>query len=164
MNRKISIAALALVMFALAVGVANAQIYAKLELKDSGGNNLNGETIPPGTVVYVHANCNLEGSSAYATLFVYHDDGSGLTYEKTLYNGLVNDGETIIDTFTVTEHGTYQFELMCEKINGEGSIKCEERVRVIAQTFVIPEPGTIAGLMMALSAFGLLAFKKLRTK
>lgn len=164
MNRKISMATLTLVVFALAMGVANAQIYAELELKDAGGNNLNGETVLLGTVVHVYTTYNLAGSSALSTLGVYHDDGSGLTHEKTLYNGLVNDGQTIEETFTVTEHGTYQFELMCEKINGEGSIKCEERVRVIAQTFVVPEPGTIAGLMMALSAFGLLAFKKLRTK
>ena len=170
MNKKISIAVLALIMFAAVVGIAKAQIEAQIEIKDSGGNIISDESVPVNTVAYVYGTyVDKDGSApASALMEVYHDDGSGWEYRATLFTGTVTDGQTIVRTYTMTERGHYQFRLRCEK-EGIGTskitISCTQQVSMDwAGVFVVPEPATIAGLLMALSAFGLLAVKRTRAK
>ena len=170
MNKKISIAILGLIMFAAVVGIAKAQIEAQIEVKDFNGNIISGETVLPGTVAHVYGTYeDLNGNAqASALMIVRYDDGSGWEERATLFTGTVNDGETIERTYTMTEHGDYQFIWRCQK-EGAGtsgiSISCTQEVALDhVSLFVIPEPGTIAGLIMALSAFGLLAVKRIRTK
>jgi hypothetical protein len=170
MNKKISIAILALIMFAAVVGIAKAQIEAQIEIKDSGGNIISDESVPYNTVAYVYGTYVDNGGDvpASALMEAYYDDGSGWEYRATLFTGMVNDGETIVRTYTMTEHGHYQFRWRCRK-EGAGtsglSISCTQQVSMDwGGVFVIPEPATIAGLLMALSAFGLLAVKRTRAK
>jgi hypothetical protein len=110
-----------------------------------------------------YINCTYEdlsgSASATGVMKVYHNNVS----KETLYNGIVADGETITKTYLMSEPGTYEFRWDCTKITAAGySIQCvTERALVRAQVMlVVPEAGTIAGLVMALSAFGLLAIKR----
>lgn len=170
MKNEIPIAILTLIMFAVFVGVARAQIVALIEVEDSSGNSISDVTVPLYTVAYIYGTYQDLGGNApaLASMIVRFDDGSGWVYKDTLFTGTVIDGETIERTYTLTELGSYQFIWRCEK-EGAGtsgiSISCTNEVatdRVV--TFVIPEPGTLAGLITALSALGLLAFKKMRAK
>jgi len=165
MNKKICIAILGLIMFAAIIGITKAQIDASIEVKDSGDNSISGGTVLPGTVAYVYGTyVDLDGNApASALMVVRYDDGSGWDVPVTLFDGTVNDGQTIVRTYTMTEYGNYQFIWRCEAPSGV-SEKCGEVAIDYGLTFVIPEPGTIAGLIMALSAFGLLAVKRIRTK
>ena len=170
MKEKISILLIGLIMFVVVVGVAKAEIEARIEVKDFNGNIIGGETVPHNTVAYVYGTYkDLDGNApASALMVVRYDDGSGWEERATLFEGTVNDGETIERTYTMIEHGDYQFVWRCQK-EGAGtsgmSISCTREVALdYVLMFVIPEPGTIAGLIMALSAFGLLAVKKIRTK
>lgn len=169
MNKKIMsiVAMVAVVAFAALAGTAKAQIAISIELKDSHGNNIVNSTVPINTVAHVHGYYEDKSGSVAATgiMDVYYDAGSGvLVHKQTLYNGPVNDGETIIRTYKMTQPGSYEFRWTCTKpVSGSGSsIQCiDQRALVEARvTLVIPEPGTIAGLIMALSAFGLLAIRK----
>jgi len=159
-------------MFAAIIGIAKADIKASIEVKDSNpGNSIDGQTVPVNTVAYVFGHYeDLSGNTpASAIMEVYFDDGSGWAYRATLFSGTVNDGETIIEPYTMTELGYYEFRWTCEKA-GAGtsgmSIFCRQE-RAQARTtvqLVIPEPGTLAGLIMALSALAFLAVKELRIK
>jgi hypothetical protein len=170
MKKKVCIAVLALIMFAAIVGIAKAQIEARIEIKDSSGNIITDESVPTNTVAHVYGTYeDKDGNSpASALMEVYHDDGSGWEYRATLFTGTVTDGQTIEKTYTMTEPGHYQFRLRCQK-DGTGSsaltISCTQQVSMDwAGVFVIPEPATLAGLLMALSAFGFLAFKRTHAK
>lgn len=170
MKEKISILLIGLIMFAAVVGIAEAKIEARIEVKDFNGNIIGGETVPPDTVAYVYGTYEDLGGNAAASalMIVRYDDGSGWEERATLFTGTVNDGQTIERNYTMTEHGDYQFIWRCQK-EGAGtsgiSISCTQEVALDhVLLFVIPEPGTIAGLIMALSALGLLAVKKLRIK
>jgi len=173
MNKKISIAILALIMFAAFIGIAKAQIKAQIEIKDSGDNIISDTHVLPGTVAYVHGTYeDLSGNvPASALMQVYFDDdltsGPGWQLKEELFSGPVNDGDTVTRTYTMTELGFYQFRWRCIKEAGTSgmSILCVREVGLdLGQVFVIPEPGTLAGLITALSAFGLLALKRIRTK
>lgn len=173
MNKKILMAILALVMLATFIGTAKAQIEAQIEVKDFYGNNIDGETVLPDTVAYVNGTYkDLKGDApASALMQVYYDDDltsdPGWQYKEELFSGTINDGESITRTYNMTELGYYQFRWRCTKESGtsEMSILCIGEVGLgLAQVFVIPEPGTLAGLITALSAFGLLAVKRIRTK
>lgn len=172
MGKKIWIAVLALIMLAAIIGVAKATINAKIEITDSVGNIISDTSVPPGTVAYVNGTyIDLSGSrQASASMTVYYDDdlssGPDWQFKETLFSGTVNDGQSIVETYTMTELGYYQFRWRCEVIGTSGlSILCRQEVGLaLAQVFVIPEPGTLAGLITALSAFGLLAVKRIRTK
>ena len=172
MGKKIVIAVLALIMFAAIIGIAKARIEASIVVKDSSGNIL--ETVSPGTVAHVYGTYNdLDGNApASASMQVWFDDdpssGTGWQSRATLFSDQVNDGETIERTYTMMERGYYQFRWKCAKeaAGTSGiSILCTQEVALtLAQVFVIPEPGTLAGLIMALSAFGFLAVKRIRAK
>jgi len=170
MKKEIPIAILTLLVFAAFVGVARAQIVALIEVKDSGGNSIKDVTVPLYTVAYIYGTYQDLGGDApaEASMIVRFDGGSGWEYRDTLFSGIVSDGQTVERTYTLTESGSYQFIWRCEQESAGTSrisISCTNEVatdRVV--TFVIPEPGTLAGLITALSALGLLAFKKIRAK
>ena len=172
MSKKILITILALIMFATFISVAKATIEASIEIKDSGGNIISGTDVLPGTVAYVNGTYeDLDGNApASASMKVYYDDdlssGPGWQFRETLFTGTVNDGQSIVKTYTMTELGYYQFRWRCEVAGTSGlSILCVLEVDLaLTQVLVIPEPGTLAGLITALSAFGLLAVKRIRTK
>lgn len=166
MNKKIMpillavVAIVAVVAFAL-VGTAKAQIAVSIDVKDSGGNSIVNSTVPINTMAYVYCTYEDKGGSVSATgvMKVYHNNVS----KETLYNGIVADGETITRTYLMSELGTYEFRWDCTKLTAGGySIQCvADRALIKAQVLlVVPEAGTIAGLVMALSAFGLLAIRR----
>jgi len=166
MNKKILIAVIGVIVLSMIIGTAKAQISVSIDLKDSGGNSIKDTTVHVNTIAYVHGGYeDLSGSvPATGVMDVYYDDGSGvLVHKQTLYNGPVNDGETITRTYQMTEPGSYEFRWTCTKLASSGtSVQCvSERALTKAHvTLAVPEPGTIAGLIMALSAFGLLAVRK----
>ena len=170
MVKKLSIVILAWIMFAAIIGVAHAQIEAQIEIKDSSGHIINDETVPQNTVVYVYGTYEDENGKAPASalMLVRYDDGSGWEEQATIFEGTVNDGQTIVRPYTVTEHGQYQFIWKCRKEGTSTSgitISCTQQVSMDwASVFVIPEPATLAGLLMAMSALGFLALKRMRAK
>jgi hypothetical protein len=167
MNKKIFISVLGLLMLAAIVGTAKAQITASVEIKDSSNNLINGQTVPIGTTAYAYGYYeDLAGiKSATATMQVYFStDGSTWVPKGTIFSGTVSDGETkFAGTYTMNELGFYEFRWTCQTIGT--SVQCTERAQARTRIqLIIPEPATIAGLLMALLAFGLLAFKKTRSK
>jgi hypothetical protein len=167
MNKKIFISILGLLMLVAIVGTAKAQITASVWIRDSGDNLINGQTVPIGTTAYAYGYYeDLVGNDpATATMRVYFSlDGSTWLERETIFSGTVNDGETkFAGTYPMNELGYYQFRWTCEI--QDGGPWCSETAQARTKIqLVIPEPATIAGLLMAFSAFGLLAFKKTRSK
>jgi hypothetical protein len=167
MNKKIFISILGLLMLVATVGTAKAQIIATVEVRDSGNFIINDQTVPLGTIAFAYGyyEDQIGNQPATATMQVYFSiDDVNYVFKATIFSGTVNDGETkFAGTYTMDELGFYQFRWTCE-IQGGGQW-CQEtaQARTKIQLF-IPEPATIAGLLIALSAFGLLAFKKTRSK
>jgi hypothetical protein len=67
----------------------------------------------------------------------------------------------------MNELGTYEFRFTCQIGTPEtlAILRCDERAQARTTIqLVVPEPGTLAGLAMALAAFGFLTVKKTRTK
>jgi hypothetical protein len=163
--------ALALAMFvALAfASVARAQIKGSIQVKDSESNIINGGTVYINTVAYVHGHYEDLGGNAQASglMEVYYNDGSGLALEATLYSGTVDDEATITQTFTMSKLGTYEFRWTCQvgQPGTLGLLRCDEKTQARTTIqLVVPEPGTLAGLGMALAALGFLAVKRTRLK
>jgi hypothetical protein len=154
----------ALIVFALLVGAARAQISVTIQVKDSNGNNISGGTVPINTVAYVTGGySDLSGTAAPASavMEVYFNG----QLKSTLFSGQVSSGGTVTKQYQMTTVGTYEFRWTCTKAATAGiTSQCiTERGMVTATVgLVVPEPATIAGLMMALSAFGLLAFKRMK--
>jgi hypothetical protein len=176
MRRKIGLAVFGAIMIALVVGIARAQINVTLTLTDENNNPL-GSTVSAGTTVYVHAFYQDVGGSTPATaVLVMEYNGTIPATDTTLYNGTITSGQTITESAVLTKPGTYLFTWTCTQgdtitsletsasrsgSSGIGS-QCVVKVGYITATVEVPlpEPGTIAGLAMALSAFGLIAIKK----
>lgn len=162
MNKKILITILGLVILTTIVSIAKAQVNVSIEVKDSNpGNDIVGQTVPINTVACAYGHYqDLDGSSpSIALMEVLYNDGSGWEKKATLFFGIVNDGDTITaEPYTLTEFGTYQFSLKC--FYNHDPPQAVATVSTAAQ-FVVPEPGTIAGLIMALTAFGFLAAKRI---
>lgn len=161
MNKKLVLAALGLIMFATFIGIAKAQINVTLTLTDATNNSISG-TVPAGTIVYVHGFYSNQGSPANGLMEVYYNNGQTT---QTLYSGNVNSGQTITEPYTLTKAGSYEFRWTCTtgiSTSGLGAQCIIKRgfVTVTIVTLPVPEPATLAGLIMALSAFGLLAIKK----
>jgi hypothetical protein len=167
MNKKIFIPMLGLLMLVAIVGTAKAQIIASVQIRDSGGNLINDQTLPIGTTAHAYGYYEDQTGNkpATATMQVYFSiDGSSFAWKATIFSGTVNDGENkSAGTYTMTELGFYQFRWTCEIQNG--GFWCHETAQARTKIqLMVPEPATIVGLLMALSAFGLLAFKKTRSK
>jgi len=170
MKKKIAVA-LAVTLFAALACIAEAQIKVVLQVKDSGGNVIEGGTVHSNTIVYIHGYYeDLGGNTqASALMQVYrYTDGTAKTLEATLFDGVVDDGATIIKEFRLTKHGTYEFKWDCRK-EGATTVYSVMHCRVqrgldYSTVFVVPEPGTVAGLLMALSALGLFAATKSRVR
>jgi hypothetical protein len=97
--------------------------------------------------------------------------GSPSNFNEILYSGSINSGATVTETYALTSLGSYEFRWTITKTlgsttaTGTPTVQCIQE-RALAHTtitaFVIPEPATIAGLAMTLSALGLLAVKRRR--
>jgi ketol-acid reductoisomerase len=167
MNKKIFIPILGLLMLVAIVGTAKAQIIASVKIRDSSNDLLNEQTVLIGTTAYAYGyyEDQIGNKPATAKMEVYYSmDGVSFTKKAEIFSGTVNDGETkSAGTYTMNELGFYQFRWTCEIQDGE--FWCQETAQARTKIqLVIPEPATIVGLLMALSAFGLLAFKKTRSK
>jgi hypothetical protein len=167
MNKKIFIPILGLVMFSLMVGSAKAQVAVSVEIRDASNYILNGQTVLINTVAYAygHYEDTIGNAQATAKMEVYYStDGVSYVQKAVIFNGIINDGETkLAGTYTMNELGYYQFRWTCQIIGA--STWCQETAQARTKiTLITPEPGTIAGLLMGLIAFGLLAFKKTRAK
>jgi hypothetical protein len=165
MDKRIILTVFAILMAAAFISAAQAQINLTITVTNAGGTSL-GNTVPLNTIVYVHAYYADAGTGAPATgvLTVYYNNAP--TPTATLYNGIVTSGQTITKTYNLTKTGNYEFTWTCTEAaagtNG-AALQCIIRRGLTSYPLTVlplPEPGTIAGLIMALSAFGLLAIKK----
>jgi hypothetical protein len=160
-----------LIAFAAVIGIAQAQIHGAIEVKDSIGNKIDGQTVPIGTTVYVYGTyTDDQGAPAAALMEVYYN-GTGPNTHETLYSGIVPSGSTTTKTYQLTKLGTYEFKWTVTKqlasastqgIAGAYCIQQRALARTTVDAFHVPEPATIAGLIMGLSALGLVAIKKRR--
>jgi hypothetical protein len=165
MNKRIILTVFAILMAAAFISAAQAQINLTITVTDAGGNSL-GNTVPINTIVYIHAYYADAGTGAPATgvLAAYYNNAS--TPTATLYNGQVTSGQTITQTYNLTKTGNYEFRWTCTETTADTNgvaLQCVTRRGLTSYPLIVlpvPEPGTIAGLIMALSAFGLLAIKK----
>lgn len=167
MNKKILILILGLLAFSLIVGTAQAQITVSVEIRDSGNNIINNKAVKINTVAYAygHYEDTLGNAQATASMAVYYSiDNVTFTKEAVIFNGTINDGDTILaGNYTMNKIGFYQFRWTCQIIGR--STWCQERAQARTHIqLVVPEPATIAGIIMAFTAFGLLALKKTRKK
>lgn len=164
---------LTLTLFTLAViiGIAQAQIHATIEVKDTNGNTIDGQTVPIGTTVTVTATYTDEqGAPAQAVMQVYYN-GTGPATNETLFTGTIASGSTTTKTYQLTKLGTYEFRWTVTKqlafttpqtTDNAYCIQQRALARTTVNAFSTPEPATIAGLIMALSALGLVAIKRKR--
>jgi hypothetical protein len=163
MNKRILLTVFTIIAAAAFISAAQAQINLTITITDAGGISL-GNTVPINTIVYVHAYYADAGTGAPAAgvLTVYYNGAA--TPTATLYNGQVASGQTITQTYNLTKTGNYEFRWTCtETIANGAALQCITRRGLTSYPLLVlpvPEPGTIAGLIMALSAFGLLAIKK----
>jgi hypothetical protein len=167
MNRKLFLAILGIIIFAVAIPVARAQLTVTIDVKDLNGNSLKKATVDLNTdvKVYGYYKDNNGGLPATAKMEVYFNDGTGKKLEATLYSGYVSSGSTTIKPFKMTKMGTYEFKWDCTKQGSTTTASFSTLCRIekgldYTQIFTVPEPATIAGLLMALSAFGLFAVKR----
>ena len=180
MKKAMLLLVFALATYTMFLSTANAQITATITIKDYKGNIINDKTVHIGTTAYIHGHYEDQAGNSPASvqMDVFYDGGSGYTHKATIWSGSLEDGETVIETYTMSEPGSYQFRMTCETETPDsvgalrsgaprtlGIQRCEEiaQARTTIQ-LVTPEPGTLAGLAMALTAFGLLAVKRKRAK
>jgi hypothetical protein len=176
MNKKIVLAIFGMLIVTALVGAARAQINVTITITDANNNPL-GSTVPLGTTVYVHAFYqDIAGGAPASAVLEMDYNGTVPITKTTLYSGTVTSGQTITKSATLTKPGSYAFKWTCTQGATSSSLgatasgskgpsiepQCIIRVGYVTATVNIPlpEPGTLAGLIMALSAFGLLAVKK----
>jgi hypothetical protein len=176
MNRKIVLVIFGMLIVTALVGIVRAQINVTLTLTDASNNPL-GSTAPLGTTVYVHASYqDVAGGTPASAVLEMDYNGTVPITKTTLYSGTVISGQTITESATLTEPGSYAFKWTCTQGATSSSLgataggsessgiepQCIIRVGYVTATVYIPlpEPGTLVGLIMALSAFGFWAVKK----
>jgi hypothetical protein len=167
MNKKLLVTLVALATLTILVSTAKAQITCSIQVKDKNGNIING-AVPINTVAYVYGHYeDLAGTTpAQAWMDVYYDSGTGLAYQATIFTGTVQDGQTVQGTpYTMNQLGTYEFRFTCQAGGATGMLQCGERAQARTTIqLVVPEPGAIVALAMALAACGFLAYRKTRAK
>ena len=155
---------LVFIAFIVIINFVRANTYVSIEVKDSNGNSIVGQTVPINTVAYVYG--HYEGSGiALATMKVSYDDdpnsGPGWRDTVVLFQGYVANGSNTTRSYTLTKAGYYNFTWICQ--TSLTDTKAETKFVSATVGFVIPEPGALAGITMAISAFVFLAaFKKLK--
>jgi long-subunit fatty acid transport protein len=169
--RLLAIVALA-AMALVAVGAVQAAPTLSIQVTDSKGSNITGTTVPAGTVATVSAYyVDSGGSGAQATLNVFYDGGSGLNLVATLYSGTVNSGDTVTESYMLTNVGTYEFRWTCtpaSTVSSSGfSTNCPASYQQRCQVNTspqndVPEPLPAAGLTIGLLAFGLFVLRRKR--
>lgn len=169
MRNKTLTLTLTLFTLALIIGIAHAQIQATIEVKDTNGNNIDGQTVPIGTTVTVIATyTDDQNAPAQAIMQVYYN-GTGLNTTETLFIATVTSGSTTTKTYQLTRLGTYEFRWTVAKqpayatpqtTNNALCIQQRALARTTVNAFQVPEPATIAGLIMAISALGIFAIKR----
>ena len=154
------------VLVAVTVSAAKAQIDPSIVVKDLSNNVLNGQTVNLNTIVVIY--CDYVDPAYPSTtgyIDVFLDQGSGFNYIGNIWTGPVNSGQIIQSPqYTLSQMGTYKFTWSIQAHQTEGG-PCPETAQVgTTVRLVVPEPATVAGLAMGLSAFGLLAIKKKLSK
>lgn len=162
MKPKMLILLLVAAMVAVTASTAKAQLDPSIVVKDTNGNVLTGATVHLNTVVIMYCDYvdpTIPSSTGYIDVFL--DQGSGFNYLGNLWTGPVNSGQTIQSPqYTLTQMGTYKFAWTVQGVQTRGG-PCPETAQVSTTLrLVVPEPGTIAGLAMALSALGFLAVRR----
>ena len=159
MNKKLFLPIVGFILLALTINLARANIDASIEVKNSGGDSISGATVPLTTVAHVFGHYeDLDGEAdASATMEVWFDDdltsGPGWIFKEILFSDIINDPETVEETYAMTELGYYQFRWTVDNSIDYAHIRTTVGP-------VIPEPGTLAGLTISLAALGLLFAKK----
>ncbi|MEM2111040.1 MAG: hypothetical protein QXX08_04075 [Candidatus Bathyarchaeia archaeon] len=165
MKEKLLISILGLIMLAAFISTPKALVNISIQVKDPSGNVLNGLTVPLNTVAYAYGYyADGNGAKAFAALTVYYDDGTGLKYKATLFEGIISSGETVVgQPYTMAEIGEYEFRWTCTNLASRSvTTQCmQERAQTRTRIYLItPEPTTLAGLAMTTLALGLFAAKK----
>jgi len=166
MKPNVVILILVAVLIAVTASAAKAQIDPSIEVKDLSNNVLNGQTVNLNTIVVIYCeyiDATHPTSTGYIDVFL--DQGSGFNYLGNIWTGPVNSGQFIQSpNYTLSQMGTYKFTWSVQALQTNGG-PCPETAQVgTTLRLVVPEPATIAGLAMGLSAFGLLALKKKLSK
>ena len=165
---KAKILTLILIMAIIAVvgGAAKAQIDPTIQVRDLSNNVLNGQTVHLNTVVIIHCTyTDPAHPSGTGYIDVFLDNGTGFNYLGNIWNGTVNSGQAIQSPpYTLNQMGTYKFAWTVQAAQTSPG-PCPETAQVTTTiSLVVPEPSALAGLAIALSAFGFFAFRKKPTK
>ena len=166
MKPNVLILILAATLVAVTVSAAKAQIDPSIVVKDLSNNVLNGQTVRLNTKVIIYCeyvDAKYASSTGYVDVFL--DQGSGFNYLGNIWTGPVNSGQTIQSPqYTLSQMGKYKFTWSVQALQTHGG-PCPETAQVATTLrLVVPEPATLAGLAMGLSAFGLLAIKRKLSK
>jgi hypothetical protein len=166
MKPKMLILLLVVAVVAVTVSTAKAQLDPSIVVRDTDDNILNGGIVNLNTAVIAYCDyVDPAHPSTTGYIDVFLDQGSGFIHLGNLWTGPVNSGQTIQSPqYTLSQMGTYKFAWTVQAGDPAGD-PCPETAQVSTTLrLAVPEPGTIAALAMALSAFGFLAVKKRRAK
>jgi hypothetical protein len=162
MKSNVLILILVVTLVAATAIAVKAQIDPTIEVRDLSNNVLNGQTVNLNKIVIIHCEyIDAAHPSSTGYIDVFLDQGSGFNYLGNLWTGPVNSGQWIQSPqYTLSQMGTYKFTWSVQALQTNGG-PCSETAQVgTTLRLVVPEPATLAGLVMALSAFGFLAVRR----
>jgi hypothetical protein len=162
MKAKILTLLLVLAIVALSAGAARAQLNPTIEVRDLSNNVLNGQTVNLNKIVIIYCGyTDPTMPSCTGYIHAWLDQGSGFTLLETVWTGPVNSGQLIQSPqYTLSQIGTYKFTWTVQGPQIPGA-PCPVAVQINTTIRLqVPEPATLAGLAMGLSAFGFLAVKR----
>ena len=167
MKPNVLILILVAALVAVTASATKAQIDPSIEVKNYFTNNvLNGQTVNLNTIVVIYSEyIDAAHPSSTGYIDVFLDQGSGFNYLGNIWTGPVNSGQTIQSpNYTLSQVGTYKFTWSVQALQTKGG-PCPETAQVgTTLRLVVPEPATVAGLAMGLSALGFLAVKRKLSK